>query len=77
MVVFCIRTVKRWESHIVPYWMTGGKARDELVGADQLLLSIVFYIYPNARTSYVHLWWKMVEKSTLGNIYQRGVPNWS
>ena len=37
----CIRTVKRWETRMVLYRMTGGKARDKLVGADQLLLSIV------------------------------------
>ena len=28
--------------------MTGGKTRDKMVGADQLLLSVVLYIYPNA-----------------------------
>jgi len=33
---------------MIPYRMTGGKPRDELVGADQLLLSIALYIYPNA-----------------------------
>jgi len=59
--------------------MTGGNARDELVGADQLLLSIVLYIYPNASADELCalLWWQMGEKSILDNKYQRGVRNWS
>ena len=30
--------------------MTGDFQREDLVGVDQLLLSIVLYIYPNAST---------------------------
>ena len=41
-------SVRRWERRVVPYRMTGGVARTGLTGADQLLLSICLYIYPNA-----------------------------
>ena len=46
--VCCIYTVKRWETRMITYWVTGRKCRNKLVGIDQLLLSIVLYIYPNA-----------------------------
>ena len=42
-----VHTVKRWKRRQVPYQMMGGKARDQLVGDDQLLLSIVLCIYHN------------------------------
>ena len=66
-VGYYIRTVKRWETHMVPYRMTGGKARDKLVGADQLLLSIVIYV--NNNTSADKLCVFVVANS--GQVYSR------
>ena len=41
-------SVRRWERRILPYRMSGGRHREQLTGADQLLLSICIFIYPEA-----------------------------
>ena len=37
-------SVRRWERRILPYRMSGGRQREQLTGADQLLLSICVFI---------------------------------
>ena len=44
----CTRTIRRWEERSIPYRMAGGPQRDSLTGADQLLLTICIFIYPDA-----------------------------
>ena len=44
------RSVLRWQSRLSPYRMCGGTNKQHLTGADQLLLSICLYIYPEANT---------------------------
>lgn len=44
----CADSVRRWERRLTPYRMNGGAGRNNLVGEDQLLLSICLYIYPDA-----------------------------
>ena len=41
-------SVRRWARRILPYRMSGGPQRESLTGADQLLLSICLFIYPEA-----------------------------
>ena len=41
-------SVRRWERRILPYRMSGGRQRGQLTGADQLLLNICIFIYPEA-----------------------------
>ena len=41
-------SVRRWEQQLVPYRMNGGVQRQQITEADQLLLSICLYIYPDA-----------------------------
>ena len=44
------RSVLRWQSRLSPYRMCGGTSKLHITGADQLLLSICLYIYPEAST---------------------------
>ena len=41
-------SLKRWRRRILPYRMNGNRQRQQLTGADQLLLSICLFIYPAA-----------------------------
>ena len=45
--------MKRWEERVVSYCITGGINRVELIGADQILLSIALYIYSNASSDQI------------------------
>ena len=63
---------------MVLYRMTGGKARDKLVGADQLLLSIVLYIYHNASADELCAFLVANGRQVYSRQkIQRGVQNWS
>ena len=42
------RSIYRWVQRPFPYKMTGGRPRVHLTGADQLLLSLCLFIYPDA-----------------------------
>ena len=48
-------SVRRWERRILPYRMSGGRQREQLTGADQLLLSICVFIYPAASNDEIAL----------------------
>jgi len=41
-------SLRRWQYRILPYRMSGNRPREQLTGADQLLLSICLFIYPAA-----------------------------
>ena len=41
-------SVRRWEQRITPFRMSGNRQRQQLTAADQLLLSICLFIYPEA-----------------------------
>ena len=41
-------SIRRWEERLIPYRMNGGRERRSITAADQLLLSICLYIYPDA-----------------------------
>ena len=41
-------SVRRWENRLIPYRMTGGIQKSSITDADQLLLSICIFIYPDA-----------------------------
>ena len=41
-------SVRRWEQRITPFRMTGNRQRQWITAADQLLLSICLFIYPEA-----------------------------
>ena len=41
-------SVRRWEQRITPFRMTGNRQRQRITAADQLLLSICLFIYPEA-----------------------------
>ena len=43
-------SVRRWENRAMPHRMCGGVQKQSITGADQLLLSICLYIYPDAST---------------------------
>jgi len=62
-----ISSIRRWERRIMPYRMSGGAPREQLTGADQLLLSICLFIYPDAQSdeiaAFIH--------SSGGGIYTR------
>ena len=41
-------SVRRWENRLIPFRMTGGIQKSSITDADQLLLSICIFIYPDA-----------------------------
>ena len=43
------KSVRRWLRRIVPYHQTGNHERTNIVGRDQLLLSICLHVYPRAK----------------------------
>jgi len=43
-----ISSVRRWERRILPFRIPGGRQRKSLTGADQLLLVICIFIFPEA-----------------------------
>ena len=47
------QSVRRWERRIIPFRMAGGIEREQLTGADQLLLSICIYVYPEASSDQI------------------------
>ena len=62
-----ILSIRRWEQRIMPYRMAGGREREQLIGADQLLLSICLYIYPEASSDEIAVF----IHSNGGDIYTR------
>ena len=66
-VGYSAQSVRRWERRIIPFRMAGGIEREQLTGADQLLLSICIYVYPEASSdqiaAFIH--------SNGGDIYSR------
>ena len=62
-----ILSIRRWEKRIMLYRMAGGRERKQLIGADQLLLSICIYIYPEASSDEIAIF----IHSNGGDIYTR------
>ena len=60
-------SLQRWGHRILPYRMSGNNRREQLIGADQLLLSICLFIYPDATADQIDI----LIYSNGGDIYTR------
>ena len=62
-------SVRRWEERLIPFRMNGNKERRQITAADQLLLSICLYIYPDASLDEISIF--IVANG--GEVYSRQV----
>ena len=46
-------SVRRWVHRLVQHRMAGGVQKNQITDADQLLLSICIFIYPDASSDYI------------------------
>ena len=60
----------RWNQRLIPYRMTGGYDRDNLIGWGQFLLVVLLFIYPEAQEDEIAMF---TFENGEGNVYSRSV----
>ena len=65
-----VSSLVRWNQRIIPYGMTDGYDRDNLIGWHQFLLVVLLFIYPEAQEDEIAMF--IIENGE-GNVYSRSV----